>query len=275
MPVNTDALQLHVGPDTRQHDRVMAEPDFHFVAHLDMLGMSELTVRAPVLAWACLSRLVEAREQILNLEMELLPSNRRVLLRDHVHSVTFSDTMVLFTKSDEEDDLRSILVLFTELYSQLLHHSVPFRGGLAHGQFRFNLDHSIFSGPALVESYRLGESAQWLGLVVDKVVAERTRVYDLQAGSRAPVIVEWDVPVRPARALCGLRKKNRVVRQFVVNWPAVFGRNFTVPPPIPVECFYQAFEQLFGPFEKLPQKEQAKYRNTVAFVNARLSGAPA
>jgi len=141
-----------------------------------------------------------------------------------------------------------------------------------HGQFRFNLDHSIFSGPALVESYRLGERAQWLGLIVDKVVAERSRVYGLQAGTSVPVIVEWDVPVQPEKALCGLRKKNGVVRQSVVNWPAVFRRNFTVPPPISVKCFYQAFEQLFGLFEKLSQKEQAKYKNTVAFINAMLSG---
>jgi len=192
--------------------------------------------------------------------MEILPEGRRVLLRDHVYTVTFSDTMVLFSKSDEEDDLRSMLVLFSEMYSQLLHLSVPFRGGLAHGRFLFNLEHEVFAGPALVEAYRLGEGAQWMGLVVDGVVAQRSRDYDLKAGIGAPVIVDWDVPW----------KGGATRRQPVINWPAVFRANLTVEPPITVELFYQAFEQLFGPFSALPESIRAKYDNTVGFINSML-----
>lgn len=172
----------------------MSDPNDRFVAHLDMLGMRELVRRDPDLAWACLSRIVQARDDIFDVELEILPDGRRVRIREHVHAVTFSDTMVLFTRSDSEDALRSLLILVTELYGRLLHFSVPFRGGLAHGAFRFNLDAQLFSGPALVNAYLLGEGAQWLGLVVDEATANRSRHLGIETAQGSPMIVQWGVP---------------------------------------------------------------------------------
>lgn len=83
-----------------------------------------------------------------------------------------------------------------------------------------NLDHELFAGPAFIEAYRLGEGAQWAGLVVDEVVAERSRLYGLETGTRDPLIVKWDVPSKG-----GITR-----RQPVVNWPSIFRANLTVQP---------------------------------------------
>ena len=231
-----------------------------YVAHLDILGMSELTLKDFGLAWACLCRFAQARNRVNNFSLELLPSHRHLLLADRVHIVTFSDTLLLFTRSDEEDDLLCALTFFTELFGQSTSFSVPIRGGLAHGLFQVNLDESLFCGPALVNAYSLGESVQWMGLVVDDVVAQRARGVPIRTGTGAPVVVYWEVP----------QKLGRRIRQPVVNWPSVFCKNFQVQLPISSEVFYQAFGQLFGAFDQLPPDLQTKYRNTTDFVNAQL-----
>ena len=46
--------------------------------------------------------------------------------------------------------------------------------------------------------------------------------------------------------------------------------NFRDEPPVSVEQFYEAFEQLSGPVSVLSLTARAEYENTVAFVNAML-----
>lgn len=59
--------------------------------------------------------------------------------------------------------------------------------------------------------------------------------------------------------------------RFVVNWPAVVAHDLTVKPPVSVAQFYLAFERTFGPFAQLPAEVQAKYENTVEFMNQQLA----
>lgn len=68
-----------------------------YVAHVDMLGMSELSVRNPSLAWSALSEMVIARRpRMQNLSYTL--NGREVRVADNVGAFTFSDTVLLFTR---------------------------------------------------------------------------------------------------------------------------------------------------------------------------------
>lgn len=233
--------------------------DIRFVAHFDMLGMGVLTKRDSDFAWEKLSSLCRAREERLSLGIQRLDTNE--LITEQIRTFTFSDTVVAFSKGATENDALAMVVLMTELFTYALHLCVPLRGGIAHGQFAFNLDLNLFSGPALVDAYELGESAQWLGIVVDKQTAD--------AYSRLPVgrspgskgsIVMWDVPCKG-----GITR-----RQPVVNWLESHRSSYTGPVPLSVEDFYAPFESMFGDYGQLPPNDAAKYVNTVAFVNAHL-----
>jgi hypothetical protein len=78
-----------------------------------------------------------------------------------------------------------------------------------------------------------------------------------------PLLCKWNVPTKAG-----------VSERSVINWPACFRKNFTVPAPISISDFYKAFEPLFGPYEKLREIYQAKYSNTVDFVNSQLDKLP-
>ena len=226
-----------------------------------MLGMSELTLRDPKLAWSAVSELPLARQRrVQGLSYTIGGNDLRIA--DHVAAFTFSDTILLFTKGDEAEDLRSILFACLEMLTLLLSRSVPVRIGVAHGLFVFNLDEGLLVGPPLIQAYRLGEAAQWLGVVLDQPVAERAAQLDppLEDGKGLDLVVRWNVP----------QKSGGTVSQAVLAWPRSHRGNFRVEPPISVGQFYQAFEQLFGPLSGLRSMDRAKYENTVAFVNAML-----
>lgn len=188
-------------PATVEHQR--------FVVHIDVLGMSSLVAKDPELAWSLLSRLVQARKDAHATSLTFLDSGDAVETPQHVQAVTFSDTIILFSRGATLNDLRTILVMATQLLSKALHLCVPIRVGVAVGTFFFNLDESMYAGPALIEAYHLGESAQWIGIVTSEDVYRRAIEANLQSGSSdvvAPTSVPIDGGSRPG---------------YAVNWPVI------------------------------------------------------
>lgn len=209
-------------------------------------------------AWAMLSDLVAVRDTTLNYCLEFLDSNERVLMSETIQAVTFSDTILLFTKSGSDTELRCMIVLVAEMLHKAIHRCVPVRAGLSFGKFYFNFEKSMYAGPALIEAYRIGESAQWLGIALAESIQERAINLKMMSSS-SKVIVRWALPLKDGTKPC-----------FVVNWPAVVAHDLTVTPPISVEQFYLAFESTFGTFARLPLEVRAKYENTVKFLNEQL-----
>jgi hypothetical protein len=248
-------------PVAGEWDRVAKN---RYVAYVDMLGISGLMLKDSKLAWEALSKMAQAKERVFGLSFTI--GGRHVSLKDHIAAFTFSDTILLFTKSDDADDLRAVLMVCLELFAQVLQGSIPVRIGVAHGQFVFNGNEGVFVGPPLVHAYRLGQAAQWIGAVLDKTVAERARELlpeFLSYGDCLPLVVDWEVPV----------KSGGTESHPVLSWPRSHRRNFTIAPPISVDEFYRAFVQLFGAWSSLRSEDRRKYENTVSFVNAMLGSA--
>jgi len=225
-----------------------------FVAHFDMLGMKQAVLRNSKEAWGALCDINEANKRIYKLTININNSNQ--IIENRVHTFFFSDTVIIFTLSDEPEDLYAILILSSEFFSNSLHRCIPLRGGIAHGDFLFNLEENIFLGEPLVRAYSLGESSQFMGIILDDFTATMAERYpDLGQN-----IIQWDVP----------QKNEGRKRQYVLNWPKIFRNNFIVRP-ITVVTFYEAFEPLFGSYCELPESAKIKYENTVIFINSMLN----
>jgi hypothetical protein len=65
-------------------------------------------------------------------------------------------------------------------------------------------------------------------------------------------------------------KNGTETSRWVVNWPRLCASDFKKKGPFSVMEWYQPFEQSHGPYERLEPKDQQKWLNTVAFVNAQL-----
>lgn len=232
--------------------------DRRFVAHIDILGMRAMVRRDAEQAWKVLSGLANVRNHLGALEIAHISAGSREPLAQRVFSVMFSDTIVLFTKTEEDEDLQAILVACAELLHKAMCAFVPVRIGLAGGQFFFNLDSSMYAGPALIEAYEIGEAAQWLGIVTTEPICRQAKAANFGSGSD-DIVIPAAIPT-----------KQGTVPGYAMNWVAVYRHDFKVPPPISTELFYSQFVDAFGPFVELGAAEQQKYINTTNFINLHL-----
>ena len=232
-------------------------PHNRYVAHVDILGMSSIVMRDPEEAWGLLSDLVAALDDVNGYVLDFISLGERTFVPDAISHVTFSDTIVLFTRSDSHSDLRALLVAVTALFHRALVKCVPIRVGVAEGVFFFNHKKSMYCGPALVEAYHAGESAQWLGISLTDKLAQTAKFIDVSAGKESKLLVQWDIPI-----------KSGSVSGYALNWAAAVEYDLDVETPLSVEQFYEAFERCFGPFNLLPDDVKRKYINAVEFANA-------
>src|SRR4030065_2396694 len=190
----------------------------HYVAHFDMLGMSKLTMSNTRLALEKLFLFDKAKQDMLTLGIEFVQTEKYI--QGRLLSYTFSDTIVIVTVGDSNDDLLSMIILSAQLFGRALFYSIPIRGAISFGEFLFNANSTIFAGPPLVNAYNIGEQSQWLGIVVDDIVAEKSRGVLPTATDGQQTIIEWNVPI----------KSGGTKRHYVVNWPPIFRNNFKVGP---------------------------------------------
>jgi hypothetical protein len=230
-----------------------------FVAHIDILGMREMVRRDPEMAWQVLSGLAKVRDHVNNLHIEKIETAEKHALAQKVFSVMFSDTIVLFTKTESNDDLQAILIAAGEILHKAMCSFVPVRIGVSQGQFFFNIEESMYAGPALIKAYEIGESAQWIGIVTTEEILEQALAAKFMVG-KEDLVIRASIPTeRGFIAGCAL------------NWVSAYRHDFKVKPPISAELFYSQFEHAFGPLSELPEKERRKYENTTLFVNECLS----
>ncbi len=225
-----------------------------YVAHIDILGMRALVQRDADKAWELLSGLVQARNEALNREAVFDDGAEILRIPDQLKAVMFSDTILLYTQSDTRNDLHAVLIATTDILSEALKLEVPLRAGIALGTFFVNSTESMYSGPAVIDAYDVGESAQWIGIVATKAVYDTSQ--HLKSGTHSAV-VKYAVPTR-----CG------AIPGYAVNWPVILRKSFKKDPPFSDRDIYEGFDEFFGSFDDLSLDVQRKYQNTAEFINA-------
>ncbi len=230
-----------------------------YVAHFDILGMTSAIRRNADEAWGALSDLRQVEKEIdTNYKIKLPNSN--TIVNGHAHCKRFSDTIILFTLEDNIEDLYAILFKSALLFCKSLKKCIPLRGGIAYGEFFINFELEMFLGKALIDAHDIGESAQWLGVVIDDAIYQKHNL--IPKHDNQPFMVKWDLSMKSEKEI-----KKEI--KSVLNWPVSFKP--TVNLPVSTKDFYAPFESLFGSFEELPINIQNKYKNTVDFMNYQLT----
>jgi len=152
----------------------MGTTNNNYAAHFDMLGFGDAVLRDFDNAWRALSslrRAIEKAECVVP-----IPIATGIPLVDKVRYKFFSDSVILYTARDSPDDLLAMFVAAVTLFKTALAWCVPLRGGIAHGRFQMSVEEKnrLFMGVSLVNACRIGEDAQWLGVVVEDEIAQRS-----------------------------------------------------------------------------------------------------
>jgi hypothetical protein len=158
-----------------------------YVGFFDMLGFKDAVKKDFNEAWGALEDLRVSMEETLNLFIRLPQKIIMTNSRDRILATNFSDRILLFTLQDTLEDLHRMLLACAGFFGKALHRCVPLRGGIAYGDFLFNLEKNLFCGPSLIRAYELGQRAQWSGIVVDDEVATHYRRNPIKSYGRTVI----------------------------------------------------------------------------------------
>jgi hypothetical protein len=140
-----------------------------FVCFLDILGFKDMVMRkSHSEIYEMLSRFSKAKNKLQN----LTKSNLQVYYDTDNYIVTFSDSIVIFSKSDRFEDLEYLLFSTSWLFNQALKNNIQLKGGLAHGEVSLNKDDQIYFGQAIIDAYNIEEDVNYLGVVAHNSIDE-------------------------------------------------------------------------------------------------------
>jgi len=244
-----------------------------YVAYFDILGFKTATFRDAEKACQMLLELRHWMDDVLKRRINRRSKNsdsfqEEIIIADRIKIYIFSDSVLMFTKTDKEEDFLSILLMAHHLFANSICSGLPLRGGISFGEFFFDTDLHLFCGIPLVKAVELEKMSQWCGIVLDDIVAHNYQAFCNKYGGASilvdddtPFITKWDVPITSSG------KKNC----WVINWPVLLKPRETPPLPLPMSVYdyYKHLEEIFGPYDELREKDQLKYKNTVDFLNAQ------
>lgn len=136
------------------------------------------------------------------------PTTKEVFQNNLVGHTVFSDTIILFSLSDDRDGYRNVLnavyglisiPMFTPIYR--------YRVGISYGEFYHKPKENIYIGKTLVEANDLEKVQQWSGAALTETAANKFK----EKFPENSMLVDYDVPVR-------LSSESTHRKYSVVNW---------------------------------------------------------
>ena len=120
---------------------------------------------------------------------------------DQTRSVTFSDSIMFFSKSDTENDAIKIIYDSYALIRKATENDIPIKGAIAFGQITLNFNKSIFFGKPIIEAYLLHEELQLMTAILHHSFEAKLQNFngDFWAFVRNSIITEYRVILKSAR----------------------------------------------------------------------------
>jgi len=161
----------------------------------------------------------------------------------------FSDTVLLFTKEDTDEQVVELINCVGYLISDnMKFKETRLRAGVAYGEAMMDYKNDIYLGKALIEAYELEQKQKWAGGAITKS-AER-RIMPIQNELIHNWLIKYDVPI----------EDNESAKLYAINW--------TKKPKHQKFIRWKDGREQPTPEEELAKKDIVlKWRNTNKFHN--------
>lgn len=138
--------------------------DNRFVAFFDILGFKDLVNRSTH------NEIYEQLGEISKIKklLEDLPDDlksKQKIEDAEIYIVSFSDSIVLFSKNDSSSNFKYFLVAVRWLFAKTIESKIPLKGGIAHGEISLNKSEQIYFGQPIIDAYLIEEDVNYLGVV--------------------------------------------------------------------------------------------------------------
>lgn len=156
--------------------------DNRFVAFFDILGFKDLVMRSSH------NEIYEKLNGISKTKkwLENLANNSDVqdkIGNGEIYTVSFSDSIVLFSKNDDIENFKFFLVAVRWLFAKAIENNTPMKGGIAYGEISLNKSEQIYFGQAIIDAYLIEEDVNYFGVTahnsIDKYIKDNQNDLDL------------------------------------------------------------------------------------------------
>lgn len=105
----------------------------------------------------------------------------------------FSDTFIAYTKDDSVPCFTEIDSFSRWFVYFMIRKRIPLRGAISCAELYADQEHNILFGAALVEAYKYGEAADWIGVVVCPSAEAQMKAVNFPLNKNLGYAV-WDIP---------------------------------------------------------------------------------
>ena len=144
--------------------------DYRFVAFFDILGFKDMVMKNS--HNEVLLKLELIKKEILKLEnfnwnttntkkANINPSSNQT------RSVTFSDSIIFFSKGNTKEDIIKILIDSHSILEICLSHDIAIKGAISYGEVTVDFDNSLFFGQPIIDAFLLHEDLHMLDVILD------------------------------------------------------------------------------------------------------------
>ena len=145
--------------------------DKRFVAFLDILGFKDMVMRkSHEEIYRTLNEISESKKLV---ERAVESNKVSKHYKDAgVYVVTFSDSVVIFSKNDSIDNFIYFLLATRWVFTGAFDEQIPLKGAIAHGEISLNKSEQIYFGQPIIDAYLLEEDVNYMGVVAHNSVDE-------------------------------------------------------------------------------------------------------
>lgn len=139
-----------------------------FVAFFDILGFKDLVNRNS--HYEILKKLTTLKSTLINLENEgpfRIDNNIEMDLKNNTRSVTFSDSIIIFSKGNTEGDAIKIIYDCNYILKTAIENGISIKGAISFGEITVDFNSNLFFGQALIDSFLLHEDFEMLNVIID------------------------------------------------------------------------------------------------------------
>ena len=192
-----------------------------FVLYTDILGFKDLIQREEHdVVLEKLTILSNFKNVINSMKWEEYINEDMLHDKPCFHSVTFSDSLFIFTKNDSIENFIAISFLSRHLMRHSIKNKIPIKGVLSHGFTTVNKKEHIFFGQPIVDAFLLENELNYIGIVIHNSfekyfndILPDYRKYGIKRNLK-PILMELKTPLKKGR-----------YKHFNVNWFKAFNED--------------------------------------------------
>lgn len=141
-----------------------------FIAFFDILGFKDMVLKSEH------SEILKKLELLKNhtRELENKTWDKETLEKANINldsnntkSVTFSDSIIFFSKGNTKEDFFKILIDSYSTLKLALENGIAIKGAISFGQVTVDFDNNLFFGQAIIDAYLLHEDLHMLEVILD------------------------------------------------------------------------------------------------------------